>query len=198
MDDQVKEQKNITLVTLTDKQLREIYQNAAEIGAKEALRKYKDEKKRDMIHQSDRRLRNTRLLLKNYHMLKEHAERSVFGRTQMEESALDILQSMMSMYDNEMIIESIKRSATRTAIIIAHIDTMVGLYEVYCEKSSNPEIEKRRFEILHEMYLSETAMQMREIAKLHNISVRTAYEDLKIALERLSALIFGVDGLCSQ
>ena len=128
-------------------------------------------------------------------MLKEHAEKSVFGRTQMEESALDILESMMSMYDNEVIIESIKRSASRTAIIVSHINTMFGLYAAYCDKSINRDIDMRRYEVAWDMYMAEDILSAAEIAKKQNISVRTVYDDIKIAVEHLTALIFGVDGL---
>ena len=139
MDTQKKDEK--ALVVLTQGQLKDIYEKAAAIGANEALKTFRQEQKKEHSRRADRRLRNTKLLLRNYHMLKEHAENSVFGRTQMEESALDILESMMSMYDNEVIIESIKRSATRTAVIVSHIETMFGLYAAYCDKSPNRDIE---------------------------------------------------------
>ena len=38
-------------------------------------------------------------------------------------------------------------------------------------------------------------MTVKEIAKKWNMSKENVYSDLKIATERLSALIFGVDGL---
>ena len=115
MDGQSTEERaEKVIIALTPEQLKDICANAAEIGAKEALKTYEQERKKEQGKRADRRLRNTKLLLRNYHMLKEHAENSVFGRTQMEESALDILESMMNLYDNEVIIESIKRSATRT------------------------------------------------------------------------------------
>lgn len=184
-----------TLITLTPEQLKSIYERAAEIGAKEALKTYEQEKKKEQGKRADRRLRNTKLLLRNYHMLKEHAENSVFGRTQMEESALDILESMMNMYDNEVIIESIKRSATRTAIIVSHIETMFGLYDAYCEKSQNKEIDRRRYEVIWDRYMAEPVLSVKEIADKQNMSKENVYSDLKVAEERLTALIFGVDGL---
>ena len=128
-------------------------------------------------------------------MLKEHAENSVFGRTQMEESALDILESMMSMYDNEVIIESIKRSATRTAVIISHIETMFGLYETYCNKAQNREIEMRRYEVIWDTYMADNTLSAKEIAEKQYMSKDNVYADLRVATERLTALIFGVDGL---
>jgi hypothetical protein len=111
---------------------------------------------------------------------------------------MDILESMMSVYDNEVIIESIKRSATRTAIIVSHIETMFGLYEAYCEKSPNKEIERRRYDVVWDMYMADEVLSAKEIAKKQNVSTRNVYEDIKVATERLSALIFGVDGLKVQ
>lgn len=186
---------NRALVTLTHEQLKNIYENAAAIGAKEALKVFEQERKKEQGKRADRRLRNTKLLLRNYHMLKEHAENSVFGRTQMEESAIDILDSMMSVYDNEVIIESIKRSATRTAIIVSHIDTMFGLYEAYCNNAANRDVEMRRYEVVWDMYMADIVLSAKEIADKQNMSKDNVYADLRVATERLSALMFGVDGL---
>ena len=165
------------------------------VGAREALKIFELERNKEYSDRVDRRLRNTKLLLRNYHVLKEHAENSVFGRTQMEESAIDILESMMSMYNNEIIIESIKRSATRTAIIVSHIEVMLGLYHSYCEHTSSYEIDLRRYEVIWDMYIADQTLSAKEIAEKQNISIRNVYEDIKVATERLSALIFGVDGL---
>jgi len=196
MDTQKKDEK--ALVVLTQGQLKDIYEKAAAIGANEALKTFRQERKKEYSRRADRRLRNTKLLLRNYHMLKEHAENSVFGRTQMEESALDILESMMSMYDNEVIIESIKRSATRTAVIVSHIETMFGLYAAYCDKSPNRDIEMRRYEVLWDMYMAEDTLSAKEVAEKQHVSKDTVYTDIRMATEKLTALIFGVDGLNVQ
>ena len=192
MDSQTTEK---VLVTLTPVQLKDIYEKAAAIGAKEALKAFEQERKKEFSSRSDRRLRNTKLLLRNYHMLKEHAQNSVLGRPQMEESALDILESMMTMYDNEIIIESIKRSATRTAVIVSHIETMFGLYAAYCDNSQNRDIDMRRYEVIWDMYMATDTLSVKEIAEKQHISKDTVYSDLRVAVERLTALIFGVDGL---
>lgn len=188
-------EKEVLMVALTYDQLQGLSKTAATIGAKEALKTFEQERKKEYIGRADRRLRNTKLLLRNYHMLKEHAEKSVFGRTQMEESALDILESMMSIYESEVVIESIKRSATRTAVIVSHIETMFGLYAVYCDRSINRDIDMRRYETLWDMYMAKDTLSPKEIAEKQNISRDTVYNDLRIAIEKLTALIFGVDGL---
>jgi predicted DNA-binding protein YlxM (UPF0122 family) len=46
--------------------------------------------------------------------------------------------------------------------------------------------------------MANKTMSAKEIAEKQNISTRNVYEDLKVAMERLSALIFGVDGLKVQ
>ena len=186
---------NGVLVVLTHEQLKDIYEEAAAIGAKEALKIFEQERKKEQGKRADRRLRNTKLLLRNYHMLKEHAENSVFGRTQMEESALDILESMMSIYNDEVIIQSIKNSATRTAIIVSHIETMFGLYYSYCDRSANREIDLRRYNVVWDMYMAEDTLSAKEIAEKQNISKDSVYSDLRVGIERMTALIFGVDGL---
>lgn len=195
-DDSSQKKTNMTtMVSISAEQLKEIYEQAATIGAKEALKTFEQERKKEYAGRADRRLRNTKLLLRNYHMLKEHAANSVFKRTQMEESALDILESMMSMYDTEVIIESIKRSATRTAVIISHIETMFRLYEAYCDKAPNRELETRRYEVVWDMYMADVTLSAKEIADKQHMSKDNVYADLRTATEKLSALIFGVDGL---
>lgn len=197
MNSQQKETGSV-VVTLTNEQLRDIYEKAAAVGAKEAMKTLEQERKKEQKKKVDRRLRNTKLLLRNYHMLKEHAENSVFGRTQMEESAIDILESMMSVYDNEVIIDSIKRSASRTAIIVSHIDVMLELYKSYCEKSVSSEVDIRRYEVIRDRYLTEQPLSVGEIAKKYHMSKGNVYLDINEAITRISALIFGVDGLNVQ
>lgn len=192
MDSQKKDER--ALVVLTHEQLKDIYEKAATIGANEALKTFERERKKERSGREDRRLRNTKLLLRNYHMLKEHAENSVFGRTQMEESAVDILESMMFIYDNEVVIESIKRSVTRTAIIVSHVDAMFRLYRSYCEHSSSKEVDMRRCETLWDRYMADPALSIGEIARKHHMSKSGVYADLDAAVRRFTALVFGVDG----
>lgn len=192
------EQRKPSLVVLTDEELKGIYERAASIGAQEALKRFEQERKREFGQRANRRLHNTKLLLRNYRMLKKHAENSVFSRAQMNESAFDILESMMQGYNNDVIINSIKDSAARTAVMVSHVETMIGLYEAFCEKSPNREIERRRYDVVWDMYMAEETMSVKEIAEKQNMSKENVYADLRVAIERLTALLFGVDGLKVQ
>ena len=62
----VEETKPEKIVCLSAAELREIYEKAAVIGAKEALKTFGQERKKEYSHRADKRLRNTKLLLRNY------------------------------------------------------------------------------------------------------------------------------------
>lgn len=195
MEEQIKSEDQKEFIVMTPDQFREVYETAAKIGAEKALDTFNKERAEERKHRRKRKLRNTELLLRNYHMLKENTENSVFGRSQMEESAADILEEMMSLYNDEVIVESIKNSATRTAIIMSHVDTMISLYHTYCERAENSDIEMRRYDVLWDRYLADEPLNVESISKKHHMTKQNVYADLKIATERLTALIFGVDGL---
>ena len=187
-------QDPITLITLSKEELQDLLEKAAVVGARAGIEQYKQETEKRQKQGRDRRYHNTKLLLRNYRMLQINAENSVFGRSQMQESAADILDSMMNIYNDEIVVESIRASATRTAIIVAHVKEMLGMFEVCCERSEN-EIDRRRYDIVCGLYVAEPKVSRKELMKKWNVSLDTTYSDEKVAIERLSALIFGVDGL---
>lgn len=188
------DKERVMLITLSKEDLQELMEKAAIAGAKAGIDRYEMELKDRQKKHRDKRYHNTKLLLRNYRMLQINAENSVFSRSQMEESAADILDNMMNMYNDEVIVESIKTSATRTAIIVSHVKTMIRMYQICCEQSEN-EIDKRRYDIIYGLYISDPKITRKELMDKWNISSDTTYTDEKIAIERLSALIFGVDGL---
>ena len=171
MEEQIKSEDQKEFIVMTPDQFREVYETAAKIGAEKALDTFNKERAEERKHRRKRKLRNTELLLRNYHMLKENAENSVFGRSQMEESAADILEEM------------------------SHVDTMISLYHTYCERAENSDIEMRRYDVLWDRYLADEPLNVESISKKHHMTKQNVYADLKIATERLTALIFGVDGL---
>lgn len=188
------ENQDSEYVVLSKAEIMFMQHEAAKIGAKVALDRLEQEKKKIYNRSIDRRLHNTKLLLRNYHMLKLNMSNSIYGRSQMDESATDILSGMMNLYDDEVIVDAIKRSATRTSIIVSHIESMIELYKIYCEKSNN-DLDQRRYEVLFDMYLADEILKVKDIAKKQCMSTDNVYCDLKIAIEKISALIFGIEGL---
>lgn len=175
--------------------LEDIIKMAAEAGAKTALETLDKEKRKEQQSRHDRRIRNTKLLLRNYRMFRAHVENAVFEASQLDENAIDILDLMWDPANNsEAYVESIKNSVTRTAIIMRHVTDMLSLYETYCYRAGKPE-DQRRYRVIEAMYISEDCPTVREIADSEGIDTRTVYKDIDTAVEKLSALVFGIDGL---
>ncbi|MDU2064408.1 MAG: DUF1492 domain-containing protein [Sporomusaceae bacterium] len=176
----------------------EIVRIAAEAAVHAAMTYMTNFKRKVVKDRHDKRLRNTKLLLKHYNLFKSHCENSVQYMNQVqesaEESAIEILDSLEEC-DTDIYVESIKRSVTRTFIILSHIDAMLGVYKSYCEASNKPE-DMRRYRIVEMLYIDES--EPADICEKVGIDQSTYYRDIRMACDMLSGLIFGIDGIYSM
>lgn len=172
---------------------KETIRIAAEAGAKAAITQWEKERAKAADERVDRRLYNTRLLLKNYRLFKKHAENAVYEAEQLDESVYDILD-MMERNTGNGFVDSIKNSVARTATLVRHIEVMLGLYRVYCEQSGRPE-DLRRWRVAKALYIDEKPVSVQEMAELESAAERTIYRDIDTICEQLSALLFGIDGI---
>ena len=167
----------------------------AKSAAEEAIAQYKKAEEDAKKNRHKRKLHNTRLILKNYHLLKIHNDSSIAELADIvDDEAFDLISAMLNKPDAEEIkIKSIKQSVARTRIILDHIDTMLDAYRKRCLKSSR-EMERRRWEVIYRMYLDdERGMSVEEIATELSLDARTIYRDLDMACDDLSSLLFGID-----
>lgn len=170
-------------------------QRGTEAGIKAAMDYLAEEKKQLKKGRYDRRLRNTRLLLKNYRSFRNYAKNAVYKASQLKENAVDILDGLDEYsFDDSLYIESIKKSQQRTLIILNHIDEMLRYYKIDCEQSGKDE-ELRRHRIIVAYYINEQRKSAEQIAEDEHIERRTLYKDINMALKPLSALIFGIDSM---
>lgn len=172
---------------------KETIRIAAEAGAKAAITQWEKERAKAADERVDRRLYNTRLLLKNYRLFKKHAENAVYEAEQLDESVYDILD-MMERNTGNGFVDSIKNSVARTATLVRHIEVMLGLYRVYCEQSGRPE-DIRRWRVAKALYIDDYPKTNQEIADQENVTDRTIRRDVEDVCEQLSALLFGIDGV---
>jgi len=177
----------------------EIIKIATEAGVAAAIKHIEQQKNKQKKSRNDKRLHNTKLLLKHYNILKDHCQNSIDNLDQIthdnkDDNAIDILDSLDDC-TTDIYIESIKRSVGRTYIIIKHIDTMLDLYESYCSKSNKPE-DQRRYRVARAFYIDDVKVD--DIASDEGIDRRTCYRDTTDACAKLSALIFGIDGLSTM
>lgn len=177
----------------------EIVKIAAVAGAKAAMDRMEKDKAESGKKLKDKFYHNTQTLLINYRDFKSFAQNAISSAEDAvrESEGIDTVESIINlMWDphnrSEMIVESIKKSAIRTQIIMAHIDGMLSVYQKVCEMS--PRIEdKRRYYVLYDRYISDEIMSVEDIAEKYYVDKRTVYSDLKMSTERMARLIFGVD-----
>lgn len=163
---------------------------AAEVAASTALEVYAKEKKKERQMRVDRRLRDTKLLLRNYREIKIHAGDAISSLSEIADGDYEFFHNLM--YDGDQIdVAAIVRSKARSAIMLAHIDAMLQAYEVICYASYKPE-DQRRYRVLEARCLTEKPVPINEIAESENIDNRTVYKDFDIACEKMSALLFGI------
>ena len=182
----VENKNNVQVVALTKEELASMIREAAVAGAQVAADAMVVSQRQNEKEKIDRRLHNTELLLRNYRTLKKSCENAVYEYK--DEEISEVLEDINGMKDDKVIVESIKASAKRTAIMVQHIDKMLDVYRIYCSKLS--EQDKRRYKVIKALY-----MKISEISKKFSVSKVTVYDDIKIAKERLSSLFFGIDGL---
>lgn len=151
-------------VVMSKKDVEEMIQQAAVAGAQVASDTMLVAQRRAEKERIDRRLHNTELLLRNYRTLKASCENAVYeSRDSKREEVTEILEDIMEMKDDKVIVESIKASAKRTALMVQHIDKMLDVYRIYCSKLS--EKDKRRYKVIKLLYISKQSMNITEISK---------------------------------
>lgn len=170
----------------------------AEIGAKAAVKAIEREKKKYREQQYDRRYHNTKLLLRNYRHLNEHFKNAIFETeeaAECDETFVDIMEMMSSKgYDEEIYEKSILESSIRTKIIMTHVNRMLEIYGIMCERSDR-EDDKRHYRVLKAMYIDEPPVTAYEVAGRENVDKRTVYRDIDAATESLTLLLFGISGI---
>lgn len=152
-----------------------------EIITKTVLDTVTVENKKFEKEKKDFRLRNTKLLLKNYHILKEHC-------TEIEEEL--IIYDPIRFDAKEIEIESIMRSKEKTRKMIIYMDAMIEAYERYSMKAG--EAADRRFKALYHYYIADFKLSYNQLAELLNVHERTVRKDIEEARNELSVFLFGI------
>ena len=119
--------------SLTADQRKEIVGLAVTAG----IKAYRDEATKHRKEIYDKRLYNTKLLMRNYRDLKEHADKAVFDASTAEDEDVYEILNLMSEWVREeaSTVDSIKKSAARTRLIMDHINEMLQIYQAACERS---------------------------------------------------------------
>src|SRR5690625_4905468 len=170
---------------ITEKQLKFI----TEIASKEAIKAHYEKKELDRKKRHDRRLRNIKLLLRNYRSFKKNCD-----DVKLEIDDINQRIGLVAVDSKEFKLESIKRSKEKTLIMVRYTEKMMQVYEILCMQDEDPE-EMRRYNVVHDLYVSDKKESVKDIAERYSVAERTVYRDIDKASESLAILMFGIDGV---
>lgn len=146
-----------------------------------AIKKYDKEKK---VQQRDRRLHNTRLLMKNYITLKNHVD---YVNT--DNKLIDYLEEEEEDVNDRTFIISVCRTKMRTAKMLGYVDSALNIVKEKFRKSCE-EYKYKAFELY---YIDK--MTNEEIQKKLNCGKNSPKKWSDLIVEELSVLLWGVEAL---
>lgn len=160
------------------------YMSAEELiekAVRKAIREYTREEKQE---RKSRALYNTKLLLKNYNKISSSVEEAVSEISQLEKEA------MLGFDDEEDIyINSIRRSKVKSLIILAHIDKALLLTK---EEYKQMDMQYK-YEALYDCLINGVTFELE--AEALNTSPITVRRWMNEVVNMVSIRIFGSDGL---
>jgi len=172
------------------------YEEAVRIGIREGIKYIKEQEYKKTTKRYDRRLRNTRLLLKHYRDFKIHGKLVGSSDNQIyERNAIDILDNIEAIDDEEQYVQALNRTKIRTSIIVSHIDKALKYYDAICKSEGGTK--ERRYKIIKYMFIDPNNIipTYEETAEYFKLNIRTVGRDIKATIEDLSILFFGIDGV---
>lgn len=166
-------------------------------GIKNGLEAAKNEEKLKEKMTYDIKLKNTRLLLKNYRKFVSFCKQATVSEKELETATVEeILDKLYcSAYDEVTIVQSILASKKRTEIILTHIKRIIKFYLYEADQSKNEE-KKRKAHILNDLYVvGEYKPKINMMSEKYHISERQIRRDANSAIEEIAVLMFGIDGI---
>jgi Mg2+ and Co2+ transporter CorA len=158
--------------------------NQLEIIAQEAIKQFKVQHKKQQKEEKDWRLRNTKLLLENYHRLNDHCEDIEQQLEEYEDTVFNL---------EELTLETLMKYRFKTSKMMRHFDRMLKHFEV--DSLNGPEEEQRRYKVIYHRYLSEKRLTIQQLCEMYNVEQGTIYRDTKQGINDISVLLFGLVAL---
>lgn len=169
-----------------------VAETAAKVATEKAIEIYRSKMDEEEQKFKDRRLRNTKILLKNFHNLKAYAEKERNKAFEREGITEDTAMKDVLVLGED-IVKSIKATTQRTISMVEYIERSLQAFEYICKNSPNPKETQRQYDVLKMRFLEQKSIE--EIAVEMRINERSVYKAIDSAAERLSIILFGVYGI---
>lgn len=166
-------------------------------GVKKGIEQAKNEERLKEKITYDIKIKNTRLLFKNYRNFVKACKQATVSEKELESATVEeILDKLYcTAYDEVTIVQGILASKKRTEIIMTHIKKIINFYIFDADSSKNDE-KRRRAHILEDLYIKgKKQPAMSVLANRYHVSERQVHRDKNVAIEEIAIFMFGIDGI---
>ena len=166
-------------------------------GVKKVIEQLKNEERLKEKITYDTRIKNTRLLLKNYRNFVKACKQATFTEKDLETATVEeVLDKLFCQSCDEItVVQSILASKKRTEIILTHIKRIIDFYLYESDHSNNDE-KKRKAHVLNDLYvIGKYKPKINDMSEKYHISERQIRRDANSAIEEIAVLMFGIDGI---
>lgn len=132
--------------------------------------------------ESEKQLRNTQDLLKNYRLLENHID--------VEMPKLDE-DTPLSKY--ELSLYSLLGYRARSKEMIIFVKEVLDRYKNICMNGTSEQ--QRRYKVIKGLYIDSPALTKDKLSELFNADIKTIRRDELQAINELSIMIFGIDSI---
>ena len=175
--------------------IEQLINSAVEKGIEKGIERARNEERLREKITYDTKLKNTRLLIKNYRRFLNACQQATW--TECETATVDeVLDKLYCTTSDEVtVVQSILASKKRTEIIIEHIKRIIKFYIYEAESSNNTE-KIRRAHIIDDLYIKgDKKPKTKSMSEKYHISERQISRDQNTAIEEIAILMFGIDGI---
>ena len=174
-----------------------VIEQITEIASREAVRAFREELKEQQRRVENRKVSATRRMLQSYRRVKAQVRKEAkLTEDEMRQLRWKFLEYMMgdpfsarsAAPDQGVVAENNRRRENLYAV--HRIEDALKLYKKEVGASKNEE-KKRRFRAMYDLYFSKTEVTIEEIAAKEGVSEKTAYRDVREAVEIMSDYIMG-------
>lgn len=177
--------------------VEQLVQEGVAKGIKKGIEQLRNEERLKEKITYDTRIKNTRLLLKNYRNFVKACKQATFTEKDLETATVEeVLDKLFCQTCDEItVVQSILASKKRTEIILTHIKRIIDFYLYESDHSNNDE-KRRKAHILNELYvIGKYKPKINDMSEKYHISERQIRRDANSAIEEIAVLMFGIDGI---
>lgn len=164
-----------------------LIEEVTEIATLKAIEVFNSQKEDEFFKEKDKRLHNTKLLMKHYRAFKIYTNKTRdITSSRLTNDEKNILATIT--FGDE-IINSIKETTKRTVAMVQYIDKALETLEFMYKQEKN----ERNFNMLKKRYVE--GQTIAQLAECYYMNERSVYKVLDSTTERLSILLFGIYGV---